>query len=86
MDPQIMYGNLCNFEETKILCKEITKDSFKEKPSALFSKKYIFIPYNNGDKSDNGDSEEEYYADLVSSASMIVKHYGKFDDKKFGAP
>ena len=44
MDPQSLYVNLCKFEETKILHKEIMKDSFKEKSFVLFSKKSRFIP------------------------------------------
>lgn len=74
-----LYGNLCNFEETKILHKEIMKDSFKDKSYARFTKKSSFTP--NSDKSDNAYSEEEYNVDLVSSAAIMVKHYY---DKNFG--
>lgn len=79
MDLKSLYGNLYNFEETNILQKEIMKGSLNEIPSNLFSRKSSFIPESDANKSDNAYSKEEYYADLLSSATMIVKHYGKFD-------
>lgn len=36
MDLNLLFGNLCNYEETKVLRKEIMKDSNKEKYVALF--------------------------------------------------
>lgn len=81
IDLQSLYDNLFNFEETKILCKEIREDNFKDKSFALLSKKSGFTPYNDNGKPNNADSEEDYYVNLVSSAYMIVKHHG---DKKFG--
>lgn len=57
MDLQSLYGNLHNFEDTKIFHKEIMNDSFKDKSYDLFSMKSSFIPDNNIDKYDNVDSD-----------------------------
>lgn len=57
------------------------KDNIKDTNSSLFSKKSSFDPDMESAKSNNDDSEEDYYTDLVSSATMIEKHYG---NKKFG--
>lgn len=58
--------------------KEIMKDSLKENPLALFLVKSRFIHDSDIDKYDNFDSKEEYYVDVVSSATIIVKYYVKF--------
>lgn len=50
MDLNSLFGNLCNYEETKSLRRDIMKDSGKENFVALFQKKEIFV----------GDSEASY--------------------------
>lgn len=79
MDLQSLYGNLHNYEETTILHKEIMKQKFKDTPSALFSKNSSCNSDSDTKKSDDVDSESEYYVDLVSCVAKIVKHFGNFE-------
>lgn len=59
------------------------KDKYKDKSSTLFSRKSTFAHDSDDDKFDNVDSKEEYYVELASSDAMIVKYFGKIDEKKF---
>jgi len=81
MDLQSLFGNLRNFEETKALRKEIMKDSHSNKSVALYSSKRGL---SDSDESSEEDVEK-YEKKLVESAALIVKHFHKRGDKKFGA-
>lgn len=52
------------------------KQKFKDTPSALFSKNSSCNSDSDTKKSDDVDSESEYYVDLVSCVAKIVKHFG----------
>ena len=80
MDLQNLFGNLRNFEETKALRKEIMKDSHNYKSVALYSSKKAL---SDSDESSEEDTER-YEKKLVESAALIVKHFHKRGDKKFG--
>lgn len=54
-----MFRNPHNHEETKILHKDIMKDKFKDKSSALISKKPSPTPDNDSNKSSHPDCDDE---------------------------
>ncbi|KAL4562224.1 hypothetical protein LXL04_034422 [Taraxacum kok-saghyz] len=81
MDLQSLFGNFWKFEETKALRKEIMKDSHNSRSVALYSSKR---PVSDSDEPAEED-EERYEKKLVESAALIVKHFHKRGDKKFGA-
>ena len=81
MDLQSLFGNLRNFEETKALRKEIMRDSHSSKSVALYSNKKAL---SDSDASSEEDTEQ-YEKKLVESAALIVKHFHKKGDKKFGS-
>ena len=62
MDLSLLFGNLRNHEETKILCMEITRDTHRDRYVALYSKK--FAPNNDNDLSNESKGE-----------ALIVKNY-----------
>lgn len=84
MNLHSLYGNLKNFEETKVPRKEIMMDTFKERYFALLTKKSSFVPESESEKLDNVDYDEEYNPELYSSDAMIVRHFKKAENKKVG--
>src|SRR6187200_1503587 len=80
MDLQSLFGNLRNFEETKALRKEIMRDNHSSKSVALYSSKRTV---SDSDASSEEDVEK-YEKKLVESAALIVKHFHKRGDRKFG--
>ena len=68
-------------EETKALRKEIMRDNHSSKSVALYTNKKAL---NDSDESSEEDAEK-YEKKLVESAALIVKHFHKRGDKRFGA-
>lgn len=74
MDLNSLFGNMCNYKETKALCKDIMKDPNKEKFVALFSRKEISV--SDFEASDQHKTFDDVYLDeLVASTTLIVKRY-----------
>ena len=55
MDLTYLFDNLQNYEETKVVRKEIMKDSNKEKYVSLVSQKEAMKHINDSDNSDQGE-------------------------------
>lgn len=83
MDLHSLYGNLKNYEETKVMMKKIIKDSFKDKSTALFTRRESFFPESESDKYNNDNSEEVFNVKLYSRVAMILKHFEESNNKKF---
>lgn len=80
MDLQSLFVNLCYHEESKIMCKDIMKENFKDKSSSFISKKSRPTHDSDNDNTDHVDFEDDYYVKLASSVAMIVKHFGKSEE------
>lgn len=75
MDLNSLFGNMCNYEETKALRKDIMKDSNKEKFVALLSKNEISDYVSDSDVSDQDNTSNEYPDELVANNALIVTFY-----------
>ena len=64
-----MFGNLRNYEETKIMRKEIMKESHKDRSVALYSRKKAIASDSDSDSSEVSEEDSAYF----------VKRSGKFD-------
>lgn len=76
MDLNSLFRNLTNYEETKVVRKDIIKDSNKEKFMALVSRKEATNIISDSNDSNQGEgSNDDITDELVARVAFIVKRH-----------
>ena len=72
MDLNSLFRNLRNYEETKVVHKEIMKESNKEKFISLMSRKETIKYISELENLDSGEqSDEDHTDELVSALNLL---------------
>ena len=75
MNLSSMFGNLRNYEETKLMRKEIMKESHSDRSMALYSRKKVVV----------SESDIEQFEESDDDAAMFVKRSGNRFDKRLSS-